>query len=70
MTIFSNYVSWYFQCTVLAERVRYLAFSDSLTPAMNGYFVCSITTNLGQLSKPGIVLESANPEDFKTVPES
>ena len=30
---------------------------------------CSITpTNLGQLSKPGIVLESARPEDSKTVP--
>ena len=32
---------------------------------------CSITpTNLGQLSKPGIVLESACPEDSKTVPQS
>ena len=27
-------------------------------------------TNLGQLSKPGTVLESARPEDSKTVPES
>ena len=32
------------------------------------YFVT--LTNHGQLSKPGTVLESANPEDFKTVPES
>ena len=32
---------------------------------------CSITsTNLGQLSKPGTVLESARPEDSKTVPGS
>ena len=32
---------------------------------------CSITpTNVGQLSKPGTVLESARPEDSKTVPES
>ena len=32
---------------------------------------CSITpANLGQLSKPGTVLESARPEDSKTIPES
>ena len=32
---------------------------------------CSITpTNLGQLSKPGTVSESARPEDSKTVPGS
>ena len=32
---------------------------------------CSITyTNPGQLLKPGTVLESAHPEDSKTVPES
>ena len=32
---------------------------------------CSITpTSLGQSSKPGTVLESAHPEDSKTVPES
>ena len=32
---------------------------------------CSITpTNLIQLSKSGTVLESAHPEDSKTVPES
>ena len=36
------------------------------------YFVlCSITpTNIGQLSKAGTVLESALPEDSKTVPKS
>ena len=43
--------------TVVAQRVR--------------YFICSITpTNLDQLSKPRTVLESARPEDSKTVPES
>ena len=32
---------------------------------------CSIaSTNLGQLSKPGTVLESDRTEDSKTVPES
>ena len=32
---------------------------------------CSIApTNLGQSSKPGTALESACPEDYKTVPES
>ena len=38
---------------------------------MNWYIFSSITpTNLGKLSKPGTVLESASLEDSKTVPES
>ena len=46
------------QCyTVVLIRVRY-------------FVLLNYSTNLGQLSKPVTVLESARPKDSKTVPES
>ena len=58
VTLITN---WYI-CTVFIKRVQYFAFSDSL--------IIAIKRNLGQLSKPWTVFESAHPEVSETVPES
>ena len=53
------------QLSVLTfDHIQYLSKESDI-------LFCSITpTNLGQLSKPGTVLQSACPDDSKTVPES
>ena len=49
---------------VMEINIQYLSKESDI-------LFCSIThANLGQLSKPGTVLESARPELSKTVPES
>ena len=60
-----------FISTLTYSSAAYFAFSNSLTLVVNvkSILFCSIITiNIGPLLKPGTVMKSAHPENFKTVP--
>ena len=59
-----------FISTLTYSSAAYFSFNNYLTFALNRYFVLlNNSKNIGPLLKPGTVMKSAHPEDFKTFPE-